>query len=239
MYHTLGAGKLLHKGGSAIFNEYRSVSQRWSPFPKKAVLYAKKELPSKSTDNPRHVLKDSLGRKVVLPLNRMPSDRKPKERDGESFYWGGFEVPDSDFGDTQITDWAIKKLGGDFYKPFFMGVGYYRPHIPLFAPEKYFERFKDNPERLPPFRQDDLKDLGVTGRKWAREAVTAGSHETVQKYNQWQAAVEAYLACTTYVDYEIGRLLDALDKSGYAGNTHIILCSDHGWHLGEKEHWGK
>ena len=238
-YHTLGTGKLLHKGGSAIFNEYYSVSQRWSPFPKKAVLYTKKELPSKSTDNPRHVLKDSLGRKVVLPLNRMPSDRKPKERDGESFDWGGFDVPDSDFGDTQITDWAIKKLGGDFNKPFFMGIGYYRPHIPLFAPEKYFERFKDNPGRLPSVRQDDLKDLGVTGKKWAREAVTAGSHETVLKYKQWQAAVEAYLACTTYVDYEIGRLLDALDKSGYAGNTHIILWSDHGWHLGEKEHWGK
>ena len=238
-YHTLGTGKLLHRGGSTIFDEYHSVSQRWSPFSKKAVLYTKKELPSKSTDDPRHVLKDSLGRKVVLPLNRMPSDRKPKERDGESFDWGGFEVPDSDFGDTQITDWAIKKLGGDFNKPFFMGVGYYRPHIPLFAPEKYFDRFKDNPGRLPSFRQDDLKDLGVTGRKWAREAVTAGSHETVQKYKQWQAAVEAYLACTTYVDYEIGRLLDALDKSGYAGNTHIILWSDHGWHLGEKEHWGK
>ena len=238
-YHTLGTGKLLHKGGSAIFNEYYSISQRWSPFPKKAVLYTKKELPSKSTDNPRHVLKDSLGRKVVLPLNRMPSDRKPKERDGESFDWGGFDVPDSDFGDTQITDWAIKKLGGNFNKPFFMGIGYYRPHIPLFAPEKYFERFKDNPGRLPSVRQDDLKDLGVTGKKWAREAVTAGSHETVLKYKQWQAAVEAYLACTTYVDYEIGRLLDALDKSGYAGNTHIILWSDHGWHLGEKEHWGK
>ncbi len=238
-YHTLGTGKLLHKGGSGIFNEYHSVSQRWSPFPKKAVLYTKKELPSKSTDNPRHVLKDSLGRKVVLPLNRMPSDRKPKQRDGESFDWGGFDVPDSDFGDTQITDWAIKKLGDDFNKPFFMGIGYYRPHIPLFAPKKYFERFKDNPGRLPSVLQDDLKDLGATGKKWAREAVTAGSHETVLKYKQWQAAVEAYLACTTYVDYEIGRLLDALDKSGYASNTHIVLWSDHGWHLGEKEHWGK
>lgn len=238
-YHTLGTGKLLHKGGSTIFNEYQSVSQRWSPFPKKAVLYTKKELPSKSTDNPRHVLKDSRGRKVVLPLNRMPSDRKPKQHDGESFDWGGFDVPDSDFGDTQITDWAIKKLGGDFNKPFFMGIGYYRPHIPLFAPKKYFERFKDTPGRLPSVRQDDLKDLGVTGKKWAREAVTAGSHETVLKYKQWQAAVEAYLACTTYVDYEIGRLLDALDQSGYASNTHIVLWSDHGWHLGEKEHWGK
>ena len=51
--------------------------------------------------------------------------------------------------------------------------------------------------------------------------------------------MEAYLACTTYVDHEIGRLLAALDQSGAANNTWIVLWSDHGWHLGEKEHWGK
>ena len=107
-YQTLGTGKLLHKGSSGAFEEYHSVSQRWSPFSKKSVLYTKKELPGKGTDNPRHVLRDSLGRKIVLPLNRMPSDRKPKLRDGESFDWGGFDVPDSDFGDTQITNWAIE-----------------------------------------------------------------------------------------------------------------------------------
>jgi len=187
------------------------------------------------------VLRDSRGREVVLPINRMPSDRKPNQADGESFDWGGFDVPDSDFGDTQITTWAIDRLrrGLGNEKPFFLGVGYYRPHIPLFAPQKYFERFKLTPGKLPPIRKDDLKDIGPAGRKWAIEAVTAGSHATVLKHKQWRAAVEAYLACTTYVDHEIGRLLDALDQSGAAANTWIVLWSDHGWHLGEKEHWGK
>ena len=238
-YRTLGAGKLLHSRGGKSFGEYFGVSQRWSPLSKEAVKYTRKELPSKATDNPRHMVEDSRGRKVVLPLNRMPSDRKPGELDGESFDWGGWDVPDTDFGDTRITDWAIGKLKEGGKKPLFLAVGYYRPHIPLWAPRRFFDRFKEDPGRLPPVRKDDLDDLGEAGRKWAREAVTAGSHATVRQYGQWQAAVEAYLACTTYVDHEIGRLLKALDKSPAAGQTWIVLWSDHGWHLGEKEHWGK
>ena len=240
-YQTLGTGKILHGTVSGLFEDYYGVNQRWSPFPKNAVRYTKAELPSKGTDNPRHVLKDSIGREVVLPVNRMPSDRKPDRVDGESFDWGGFDVPDSDFGDTQITNWAIDKLKGGLgeKKPFFLGVGYYRPHIPLFAPQKYYERFKNNPGKLPMIRKDDLKDIGPVGSQWAIEAVSAGSHATVLKHKQWRAAVEAYLACTTYVDHELGRLLDALDQSGAAADTWIVLWSDHGWHLGEKEHWGK
>ena len=143
-YQTLGTGKMLHGKGEGLFGEFYGVNQRWSPFPKNSVPYTKAELPSKGTENPRHVLKDSRGRMVVLPINRMPSDRKPNSVAGESFDWGGFDVPDSDFGDTKITTWAIDKLNDGLgpKKPFFLGVGYYRPHIPLFAPQKYFERFK-------------------------------------------------------------------------------------------------
>tara|TARA_B100001769_G_scaffold273008_1_gene268391 strand:+ start:487 stop:1971 length:1485 start_codon:yes stop_codon:yes gene_type:complete len=240
-YQTIGTGKLLHGKTTGFFEESYNVNQRWSPFPKNAVRYTKVELTSKGTNNPRHLMKDSLGRQVVLPINRMPSDRKPNKPDGESFDWGGFDVPDSDFGDTQITSWAMEKLQGGLgdKKPFFLGVGYYRPHIPLFAPQKYFNRFKGAPGKLPFVVTDDLKDVGPIASKWARDPVTAGSHETVLKHRQWRAAVEAYLACTTYVDYEIGRLLNALDKSNAADDTWIFLWSDHGWHLGEKEHWGK
>jgi arylsulfatase A-like enzyme len=238
-YQTLGTGKLLHSGGEAAFDEYFSVNQRWSPFSKKAVEYTKKELPSKRTDNPRHLVKDSRGREIVLPLNRMPSDRRPDRRDGESFDWGPFDVPDSDFGDTQITAWAIEKIKQARDKPFFLGVGYYRPHIPLWAPKRFFDRFANSPGQLPRVKPDDLDDLSEAAKKWALEPVTAGSHETVVKHKQWRSAVEAYLACVTYVDHEIGRLLDALDNSSVSDNTVIVLWSDHGWHLGEKQHWGK
>lgn len=238
-YHTLGTGKLLHTGGRSDFDEYYSVGQRWSPFEKEGVEYTSDELPSKSTTNPRHVLKDSQGRTMVLPLNRMPSDRRPKAKNGESFDWGPFDVPDADFGDTQITDWAIGKLKKKSEQPLFLAIGYYRPHIPLWAPERFFDRFEKTPVELPPVLKNDLADLSQTAKKWAIEPVTAGSHATVVKHQQWQAAVEAYLACVSYVDHEIGRLLDALDKSSLSDNTVIVLWSDHGWHLGEKQHWGK
>ncbi len=238
-YRTLGTGKLLHSGGTNLYDDYFNTEQRWSPLSPKAADYTEAELPSKGSDNPRHVTTDSQGRTIVLPLNRMPSDRAPEKKGGESFDWGPFDVPDSDFGDTRITDWAIGQVRQASDKPRFFGVGYYRPHIPLWAPKRFFDRFADDPGQLPPAPGGDLDDLGATGRNWAQEAVTAGSHATVVKHDQWRQAVEAYLACVTYVDHEIGRLLDALDASAMADNTVIVLFSDHGWHLGEKEHWGK
>ncbi|MEC9093962.1 MAG: sulfatase [Planctomycetota bacterium] len=239
-YLCLGTGKLLHSGsGRKEFAEFFSVNQRWSPFSKNKVRYTKEELGSKGTDRPRHEFKDRLGRTVVLPLNGMPSDRKPGQTDGESFDWGPFDLPDSDFGDTQITDWAIEKIQMGSDKPLFLAIGYYRPHIPLWAPKRFFDRFQKSPARLPESRKNDLQDLSEIGKEWAIEPVTAGRHQTVVRFKQWQSAVEAYLACVTYVDHEIGRLLEALDKSSMADNTLVVLWSDHGWHLGEKQHWGK
>jgi arylsulfatase A-like enzyme len=238
-YETFGTGKLLGRGDNTIYDNYFGPEQRWSPLSKTMVEYSNEDVHTKGTENPMHEVEDNMGKKYVLPLNRMPSDRAPNSKKGESFDWGPWDVPESDFGDTQITDWAIDKLKFVSEKPFFLGVGFYRPHIPLWAPKKYFDRFSDSPGMLPEIMEDDLDDLSEVAREWALEPVTAGSHATTVKFNQWQAAVEAYLACITYVDNELGRLLDELDKSGAANNTIIILWSDHGWHLGEKEHWGK
>lgn len=240
-YRTFGTGKLLHSGSAAkkLFHQYFSVEQRWSPFTRERVRYADYEVATKGTDEPRHIVKDSRGRSIVLPLNRMPSDRNPRTNEGESFDWGPMDVPDSEMGDTKITDWTIQRLGDMGEKPFFLGVGFYRPHIPLWAPKKYFERFADSPATLPKTKSDDLDDLSKAARRWALEPVTAGSHATVVRRKQWRAAVEGYLACTTYVDHELGRILDALDESSFGDNTIVVLWSDHGWHLGEKQHWGK
>ena len=237
-YVTLGTGKL--SGDKKTEYDYSyTTEQRWSPFTGDSVDYTDAELPSKGTGNPAHRVNDARGKEWVLPLNRMPSDRRPAENSGESFDWGPLDVPDEDFGDTRITNWAIEKLSDGFDKPFFLGVGYYRPHIPLFAPSRFFERFEGNPPQLPVVTQSDLDDLSDIGKQWALEPITAGSHSTVVKYGQWEEAVAAYLACVTYIDFEIGRLLDALAESGHADNTVVVLWSDHGWHLGEKEHWGK
>lgn len=238
-YRTLGTGKLLHNRSDDAFSEYFAVHQRWSPITREQADYTKKELPTKGSDNPCHLIKDSTGREIVLPLNRMPSDRAPNKRSGESFDWGPWDVPDTDFGDTQITDWAISQLKAKSDKPLFLALGYYRPHIPLWAPKRFFDRFKDDPGKLPTIKKNDLDDLSETAKNWAREPVTAGAHKSVLKHQQWEEAIEGYLACVTYIDHEVGRLLDELDRSTHKDNTIVVLWSDHGWHLGEKEHWGK
>ena len=235
-YKTLGTGKL--GPNKSCFQEFFDVHQRWSPLSSELVEYNSTELPSKGSDNPRHVVK-GREQQYVLPLNRMPSDRSPNDPKGESFDWGPFDVPDRDFGDTQITDWAIKRLQAVSTEPVFLAVGYYRPHQPLWAPKRFFERFEKNPAILPTVLQEDLDDLKAAGRRWAIEPVTSGSHDTVLRFQQWRSAVESYLACVSYVDHEIGRLLTAIDESWMSDNTWIVLWSDHGWHLGEKQHWGK
>ncbi len=84
-----------------------------------------------------------------------------------------------------------------------------------------------------------MEDLGEIARTIAIEPVTAGRHSTVLEYHQWEEAVAAYLACVTFVDAQVGKLLMALENGPNSENTIVVLWSDHGWHLGEKQHWGK
>lgn len=238
-YRTLGTGKLLHQKRPDLFDDGFFPEQRWSPFDPRKVTYTPAELPSKATNDPRQLSELADGRKVTLPLNRMPSDRRPNDPAGESFDWGPVDVDDRDMGDGQITNWAMQQLRNPSDQPFFLGVGFYRPHIPLFAPAQYFKPFPVAEITLPPHARDDLEDLPAIGRQIARDAVTAGAHASVVRHAQWQAAVAAYLACIHFVDAQVGKLLDALDAGPHADNTMIVLFGDHGWHLGEKDHWGK
>ena len=82
-------------------------------------------------------------------------------------------------------------------------------------------------------------DVPDIARDFGRYAVTSGAHKTTVEWGQWPHAVSAYLASISYADAQLGRVLDALDASPYADNTLIVVWSDHGWQLGEKEHWGK
>jgi arylsulfatase A-like enzyme len=142
-------------------------------------------------------------------------------------------------GDARITDWAAERLRRRHEQPFFLAVGFYRPHIPLYAPRRYFDLHPAGSILLPETRADDLDDLDETARRLALEPVTAGAHATVARHNQWKDAVAAYLACVSFVDAQVGRLLEALDGGPHAEDTAIVLWGDHGWHLGEKQHWGK
>jgi arylsulfatase A-like enzyme len=87
--------------------------------------------------------------------------------------------------------------------------------------------------------KNDLDDVPRAGREYALAPNTSGLHKSVAQYGEWEHATSSYLASISFVDELIGNIMQALKDSDYADNTLIVMWSDHGWHLGEKEHWGK
>lgn len=162
------------------------------------------------------------------PINGIPNTAH--------FDWGPVDVDDAEMGDAQVADWVIQQLGRKYDKPFFLACGMFRPHLPWYVPQKYFDQFPLEDIRLPEVLKDDLDDIPPAGIRMARPD---RDHAKVVKYNQWHKAVQGYLASIAFCDGQIGRVLDALDASPYASNTIIVFWTDHGWHLGEKEHWRK
>ena len=162
----------------------------------------------------------------VKPISRLP---KIRVRD-----FGPIDLPEEQFGDVINAQWAAESLQRDFGKPFFMAVGIRLPHVPLYAPQKYFDRHPVKGVTLPRIRPDDLADLPPAGIEITRYMdKTPLNHEAILKTKSWHEAVAAYLACTEFVDRCVGLMLDSLDKSAHANNTIVVLWSDHGWHLGE------
>jgi arylsulfatase A-like enzyme len=104
------------------------------------------------------------------------------------------------------------------------------------VPKKYFDLYSVDTIELPTVLTNDLEDVPEPGIRFAR---TNGPHAAVLKAGVWKDRVRAYLAAVSYADAQVGRLLDCLEKSKQADNTIIIFVSDHGWHLGQKQHWAK
>nr|WP_321361151.1 sulfatase [uncultured Hyphomonas sp.] len=121
-------------------------------------------------------------------------------------------------------------------KPFLFAAGLYKPHLPWYAPQRFFDMFPLDKVIVPVVRDDDLDDVPPIARQWA---LNPPDHETVTRAGQWRHAVRGYLAAIAYCDEQIGRLIDAVDASPAADNTIIVLWGDNGFHLGEKLHWRK
>jgi iduronate 2-sulfatase len=163
---------------------------------------------------------------------------------GDTLCWGALEkedMPKKGMPDEQIADWAVEHLGENYDKPFFMAVGFLRPHVPFTAPKKYFDRYPLDSIEVPEVPDDEFNDIPLYGKAMAYGTLPKGDHKEVLELSRtyWKELVRGYLACTTFVDDQVGKVLDALDKSKYADNTIIVLWSDHGQHLGEKRHWRK
>ena len=154
---------------------------------------------------------------------------------------GGIRFAPLDCGDEDLREWkivgyGIEQLQKKHDKPLFLAVGLHKPHMPWNVPRNYYDMHPLDKIELPPYREDDLDDLPPAG---VRMAKPEGDHAEILKSGRWKDAIQGYLAAISYCDAMVGRLLDAFDKSAYATNTIICFWSDHGWHLGEKQHWRK
>jgi arylsulfatase A-like enzyme len=150
--------------------------------------------------------------------------------------FGVVDAEDSDLSEHRIVNYGIEQLGKKHEKPFLLTVGLHKPHMPWFVPRKYFDLHPLESIKLPPTKDGDLSDIPAAGVAIAQPN---GDHKKIVDSGRWKEAIQAYLAAISYADAQVGRLLDALAASEHAEKTIVVLFGDHGWHLGEKEHWRK
>jgi arylsulfatase A-like enzyme len=153
------------------------------------------------------------------------------------------DVPDDAMLDHRNVTWAIDQLEREHDRPFFLAAGLTKPHLPWNVPRAYHDRFPVESIQLPPYLETDLDDLPPRGLQMAREvgqgATPQTDHERIVAAGRWKESIRGYLAAIAFMDGQLGRLIDALDRSPHRDDTIVVLFSDHGWHLGEKHHWRK
>lgn len=153
--------------------------------------------------------------------------------------WGVFPENDEDQADWKIASAAIDALrAAPKDKSFFIGCGFRLPHVPCYASQKWFDLYPADKLMLPAVRDDDRAD---TPRfSWYLHwKLPEPRLKFLRENNEWAPLVRAYLASISFMDSQVGRVLDALDATGRADNTIVVFWSDHGWHLGEKLITGK
>ena len=148
------------------------------------------------------------------------------------------------FTDWRIARWMIERIkepAADQAGPRFLALGFYRPHVPLFAPQRWFDAAPAKEDVImAATRADELDDLPeIAGRKSSRVMFESTTKWVLEDETRLRELTQAYLACTSAMDFCLGLVIDALDRSEMADNTWIVVLSDHGWHLGEKNHVAK
>lgn len=174
----------------------------------------------------------------AMPPELRPEDWQARhtspDRPSWFFSWGPAGA-EQEMADSKVVDWAVRELGRKQDRPFFQAVGIYRPHIPWLVPQQYFDMYPLKSIELPRVLENDLADVPEAPKKWLR----LHWHKWLLETDRWKQAVQAYCASVTYADAMVGRLLAALEAGPHAGNTAVVLWTDHGMHLGEKQQWEK
>lgn len=149
---------------------------------------------------------------------------------GGALSWWAAPGADGDQTDAMSAAAAVKLLEEHKDRPFFLACGFFRPHTPYVAPRKYFDLFPPDKFALPPRGEERKPEAAYRSAKKEQESMTDA---------QRREALQAYHAATTFMDAQLGVLLDALDRLKLADRTIVVFLSDHGYHLGEHGLWQK
>lgn len=156
--------------------------------------------------------------------------------------WGATVEGEEAQGDYKHAEWATRRIDQGITQPFFLGVGFYRPHLPWAVPSAFFDDFSPADALSPiPRKEDDLDDVPEAGEFFAHyiSAGRVADDYTISRLGWNNEALQAYLASVEFTDRQVGKVLDALARSPYADNTIVVLWGDHGFQLGEKKTWKK
>jgi len=223
-FHAEALGKIFHVGHGNVND---AASWNVPHFTPKTISYALKE-----NDLPEST------REQALFENKKEPWKLPRGAAAESA-----DVPDNRYGDGVIADEAVKRLEAAKQKPdvpFFLAVGFLKPHLPFVAPKKYWDLYDPASFKLPALQSAPAGAPEFAPTTWGelrqyRDIPEQGPLTREQAIH----LIHGYHAATSYMDAQLGKVLDALDASGLAGNTIIVLWGDHGWHLGDHGMWCK
>lgn len=216
-YKTMSVGKVFHKWGGTDADEAYS----WD------VLKALEgDLTGLFNSGPDQLPKDS---------SMLFDDICMNEQNYTIPAVGPIDVATEDYAETKSAEWIGERLQNYYTNPFFFSIGFFRPHIPYYAPQEWFDLYQDSTLVIPNYFAEDRDDIPL-------EANSYLYNNQFAKYEECEVLDElmlGYLASVSYVDYCLGIVLDSLEMSPYKDNTIVVLWSDHGHHLGEKDHFSK
>jgi arylsulfatase A-like enzyme len=227
-YYTFGAGKVFH----GVFDyagagRERKTTADWREIENRPNLW------DDFRTNSAEPLPDGRPLNRLFDFDRFGSVPPPYHH----FDWGPLPEDRQDaMPDAAVSRAVTAFLHEPVRLPFFCAAGLYKPHLPWHVPKRFFDLYDPAKIALPLVKEDDLDDVPQIGRQWA---LSPRDHELVTSRDQWRYAVQGYLASISYCDHVIGEITAALDASGQADDTTIILWGDNGFHLGEKLHWRK
>lgn len=245
-YSVFGTGKIYHGGrGDGAFDQFGhrqefgpwpwdgKSKQGYQPHPDMMYLYD-------SDPDMDFKWEHHFG-----PLSMVPDWPADKESgvpgyEGWRLYGKPFRYLDDQnrdlLSDELSANWSASILKREHERPFALFTGLVRTHTPLYAPQEYFDRFPLDSIKLPEVSESDLEDcakvLADQSLYGFRRYQMLEKHSDRDLYRKW---LQAYLACVAFVDDQVGKVLDAIDSSPHRDNTIVILTSDHGFHVGEKQ----